>query len=201
MPESLHLLAFLIFNPSTHDAGLNLWKNYFFPHLLIFKPTRAPMMLGSHWRKTLFSSLSNFQAELCTLVMLVAHSEENMDQPTFLFIVTLIDFRQPSPGHRIVSVPMMMMRGWHQIGINCILILKYQFEREVLPRPPKLKACFHWKPSHCWPFDPLAVSQQEHLCVCVWAKEQAKSFHKIPPALRFRLTAGGLRRCNVCFHH
>ena len=37
--------------------------------------------------------------------------------------------------------------------------------------------------------------------MCVWAKEQAKSFHKIPPALRFRLTAGGLRRCNVCFHH
>ena len=37
--------------------------------------------------------------------------------------------------------------------------------------------------------------------MCVWAKEQAKSFHKIPPALRFWLTAGGLRRCNVCFHH
>ena len=134
-------------------------------------------MLGSHWRKTLFSSLSNFQAELCTLVMLVAHSEENMDQPTFLFIVTLIDFRQPSPGHRIVSVPMMMMRGWHQIGINCILILKYQFEREVLPRPPKLKVCFHWKPHHCWPFDPLAVSQQEHLCVC-GRKNKQKAFTK-----------------------
>ena len=136
-------------------------------------------MLGSKWRKILFSSLSHFQAELCTPVMLVAHYEENIDPPTFLFIVTLIDFRQPSPGHRIVSVPMMMMRGWHQIGINCILILKYQFEREMLPRPLQLKVYFHWKPHHCWPFDPLAVSQQEHLCVCVCGrKNKQKAFTK-----------------------
>ena len=48
-----------------------------------------------------------------------------------------------------------------------------------------------------WPISGISTRAS----VCVWAKEQAKSFHKIPPALRFCLTAGGLRRCNVCFHH
>ena len=48
-----------------------------------------------------------------------------------------------------------------------------------------------------WPISGISTRAS----VCVWAKEQAKSFHKIPPALRICLTAGGLRRCNVCFHH
>ena len=68
----------------------------------------------------------------------------------------------------------------NNIGLefDCILILKCQFEREILPRPPKLKVCFHWNSHHCgWPFDPLAASQQEHLCVC-GRKNKQKAFTK-----------------------
>ena len=46
-----------------------------------------------------------------------------------------------------------------------------------IAKTTKAEWCFHWKPPLCWPFDPLAVSQQEHLCVC-GRKNKQKAFTK-----------------------